>query len=193
MKKIGVTGIMGSGKTFVCNIFATMGIPVFNADEEAKKLYKLPEVVEQVKALLGEDVYDTYNNIITEKVANIVFLHTKKLTELENILHPLVLERFHQWAQQQKAPYCIMENALIFEKKWQHHFDATILVYVTLELQLKRLIEKYGVLQKHHRIRMNLQYTQRRKKKMANFVIFNDDSHPLLPQIWKIHQEILSQ
>lgn len=192
MKKIAITGNIAVGKSMVCSIFATLGIPIFNADDEAKKLYQLPCVAHKIKNLLGEDVYTHDGKVQTEKIAKIVFSDPQKLQSLENILHPLVLEQFEQWIKTNKARYCILESAIIFEKNLQNFFDAIILVVAPKYLQLQRLKNRYRNNDLIIQQRLKFQIPTKIKRKLANYVIINDEKKPLIPQIFKIHQSILN-
>lgn len=191
MKKVAITGNIGVGKSMVCSIFATMGIPIFNADDEAKKLYHLPSIAHKIKNLLGEDVYTYDGKLQTENIAKIVFSDPQKLQSLENILHPLVLEQFEQWIKTNKAMYCILESAIIFEKNWQNFFDAIILVVAPKYLQLQRLNNRYQGKNLLIQQRLKLQIPTKIKRRLANYVIVNDEKKPLIPQIFKIHQNII--
>ena len=115
MKKIGITGGIGSGKTYVSEVFSSLGIPVFNADVESKKLMRSSDkLMSLVKDSFGDDIY-TNGVLDKQKLASIVFSDKEKLENLNNIVHPIVKQEFLDWCKQQNSSYVIKEAAILFE------------------------------------------------------------------------------
>ena len=114
-KMIGLTGGIGSGKSVVAKIFSTMGIPVFNADEEAKHIMQTsPSIKAKLIEQFGTDIYNEHG-LDKEKLASIVFNDSFQLQLLNAIVHPMTIQAAKDWAAKQTSPYVIKEAALIFE------------------------------------------------------------------------------
>ena len=146
MLRVGLSGNIGSGKSVVATLFSSLGIPVFHADEESKKLLKLPQSIDAIKDLFGNDVLE--NGLVSNKrLASIVFGNAGALQQLNRLMHPLVLKEFDTftstWAQ---APYVIMEAAIIFESGYAKDFDRIIHVSCPEELAIERVMKRDGVL-----------------------------------------------
>ena len=192
MKKIGITGGIGSGKTYVAAVFQSLGIPIFYADSQAKKLMISSEkLIKLLKKEFGNDIYkDTYLN--KEKLASIVFSNSDKLQKLNSLVHPIVKEEFNNWCNSQTSPYVIKEAAILFESKSHLGLDAVICVSAPLELRMKRLLKRDNLNEKEINQRIENQILQEEKEKLSNYIIVNDEKDLLLPQIIKIHKELLS-
>ena len=122
MLKVAVTGNIGSGKSTVSNIFKALGIPVFVADSEAKLLYEKEEVQQQVRQAFGSEVFDKDGNIDKKALADVIFNDTAALKLINEIIHPLTLNKYHEWLEINKdKPYTLHESAILFENNLQHH------------------------------------------------------------------------
>jgi len=193
MHKIGITGGIGSGKSTVCEIFIQLEVPVFNADEEAKKLLEYSEVKEFYKNEFGEKVF-TGDRLDKQKIASIIFNDQKALLRVNEFIHPKVIQVFDEWCKKhQKEYYIIHEAALLFESKANILLDQTILVIAPLELRINRIMlrdlcEKASVLK-----RIENQWPDNKKIKLADFVISNDEQSLLLPQVLRLHQIFCSK
>ncbi|HEY6162997.1 MAG TPA: dephospho-CoA kinase [Bacteroidia bacterium] len=193
MKVIGITGGIGSGKSTVCRIFKTLGIPVFNADDEAKKLYSEAEVRKKVTALLGEEVYRD-GALDRAVVAKKVFSDKTLLAQLNNIIHPAVQEKFVQWCKENaSAPYVIKEAAILFEAGSDKDTDAVITVTAPKELKIQRAMKRDGISAGEVEKRMKNQWSDEEKIKRSRFVIKNDEMELLIPQVMGIHKCIAEQ
>jgi len=191
MQKICITGSIGSGKTTVANIFKAIGIPVYNADEKAKELY----AEETVKTLLlknfGETIFDSDKNINKEILASIVFNNPDALKKINSIIHPLVMENFHNWNKQQSSnSYVIFESAIIFESGLDKKFDKIISVSAPEDLRIKRVMKRDSVNSDKVLQRIKNQWSNEAKVKLSDFVIINDERQLLIPQILEIHKKI---
>lgn len=189
MRKIGITGGIGSGKTVVSSIFQRIGIPVFNADKEAKAVVAENDEAEaQIKREFGEDLYDNDGELNRKKLASIVFNDDKALKKLNTIVHPLVKKRFEQWVnEQENVPYVIKEAAILFEAGSDNGLDTVIAVYAPEELRVKRVMERDNVSEKEVKDRMKNQMDEEKKRDMAGHVILNNEKDALIPQVLKLH------
>jgi len=192
MKKIGITGGIGSGKTYVASVFQSLGIPIFNTDIQAKKIMTSSEkLIKLVKEEFGNDIYKD-SDLNKEKLASIVFSNSDKLQKLNSLVHPIVKEEFNNWCKKQTSPYVIKEAAILFESKSHLGLDAVICVSAPLELRMKRLLKRDNFNEKEINQRIENQILQEDKEKQSDYIIVNDEKDLLLPQIIKIHKELLS-
>ncbi len=191
MKVIGLTGGMGSGKTTVANFFKELGIPVYIADDEAKSLMNTSaEVKSKIIGLLGKKAYP--DGILDRKyVAAQVFNSAQKLEKLNSIVHPAVATDFKKWMNSQNSPYGIYEAAILFEKGGHKKCDAVILVTAPYEERIKRLKSRDKSSEEEIEARMKHQWTDSKKRKLADFEIKNLNFHDTREQIRKLHEIIL--
>jgi len=191
MKVIGLTGGMGSGKTTVANFFKELGIPVYIADDEAKSLMNTSaEVKSKIIGLLGVKAYP--DGILDRKyVAAQVFNSTEKLEKLNRIVHPAVATDFENWKNSQNSPYVIYEAAILFEKGGQKKCDAVILVTAPYEERIKRLKSRDKSSEEDIEARMKHQWSDSKKRKLADFEIKNSILRNTWEQVRKLHEIIL--
>lgn len=174
MLKIALTGGIGTGKSYLASLFKAISIPVFNADEEAKKLYDRPDVRELVKCHFGESVYRG-ETLDRAKLARLIFSDPANLTLINQIIHPLLMEIFDDWAKRQIAPVVMMESAIIFEADLAHFFDLTLVVHATDEKRIERLEKRNPEWTKAEiRQRMASQMNQESKMGKADMIIWNE-------------------
>ena len=194
MKKVGITGNIGSGKSWVCQFFVRLGIPVFNSDDEAKRLYDRKDVRAAMKERFGDDVYLPDGKVNKARVADIIFNDAEAMHEVEQILYPVLHEVFDQWAEEQDAPYVLYESAIIFEKHLQNRFDAVILVSATEETRLRRVMLRDHCEEAEVRERMSAQWPENEKRKLADYIVehdADDEDGSLLEQVMQIHEDLL--
>jgi len=178
--RVGITGNIGSGKTYVCNLFSEMyNIPVFNTDNEAKIIVNTDEsVIKQIKNYFGEYAYCD-GKLDSMYLSNIVFKDKAKLNKLNSIVHPIVLKKFEDFHKASNAAYVIKESAIIVECKIM--VDVLIGVTAPKELRLQRAIDrggtKYDILK-----RMKNQMSDGAKMHCCDYVIIND-GRDLIEQI----------
>lgn len=190
---IGITGGIGAGKTLISSIFKNLGIPVYYADERAKFLMNhdkklIHEIIETFgpQAFLNGKLNRSY-------LANHVFDNKDKLELLNRMVHPAVGEDYRQWRKQYlDRPYTLKEAALLFETGSFHELDQTILVYAPLQLRIQRVILRDPL-----RTRTDIekivrnQMPEDEKKKLADHIIYNDDTQLVIPQVLKIHHLLI--
>lgn len=189
MLKIGITGGIGSGKTTICKIFETFGIPVFYADTVAKQLMTSDDILVQgIKAAFGELSYSKEGILDKKYLANIVFNNEVQLAKLNSLVHPAVFRAFDKWeSSQTAAPYVLKEAALLFESGSYKSCDFTILVTAPRELRIKRVMQRDAVSAEQVIARINKQLDDEEKEKMADFFINNDEVSLLIPQVLDLH------
>ena len=193
MLKIGITGGIGSGKTTVCKIFELLRVPVFYADDEAKKLMNDDfNVKNQIETLFGSESYLDSGILNRKHIAQIVFHDKTKLEALNAIVHPAVFNAMDIWSSKQKTKYVLKEAALLFESKSYLKNDYNILVNCDLDLRIER-VSKRDLLSYHEiKARIDAQFPEDEKQKLANFMIFNNEQQFLIPQVIKLHQHFLN-
>ena len=193
MLKVGITGGIGSGKTTVCKIFQTLGIPIYYADDEAKKLYDTDaEMKQEIIAHFGEGVYKN-NYFDKDALREIVFNDIEKLKILNSIVHPRVKKQADEWMQKQTAPYAIKEAALMIESASNLSLDKLILVSCPLDKRIVRVIKRDHTSHDEAMNRANKQTTDEEKRKFCDYEIINDDEHLVIPQVLKLHEELLKR
>lgn len=193
MLKIGLTGGIGSGKTTVAQIFEVLTIPVYYADQAAKDLMNQdPDLKKEIIAAFGKEVY-TEGNLNRAFLGEMVFADSEKLARLNSIVHPATLKDASSWMQNQKTPYAIKEAALIFEAGLENFFDFIIGVSAPKNLRLERVIIRDLLSTENILQRMAQQMDENEKINRCDFIIVNDGHEPLIPQVLKIHQTLLSK
>jgi dephospho-CoA kinase len=192
MKKVGLTGGIGSGKTTVAKIFETLGIPVYYADQEAKRLMvEDASLVEAIKELFGEEAYDANGRLNRAFIAQRAFPEPELLKKLEALVHPAVLRDGERWhAAQRDAPYTIKEAALLFESGSYRQLDKVITVFAPLELRIQRVMARDKSAREDVEARIARQMPEEEKLQLADFVVYNDGSLSLISQVWEIHNDI---
>ncbi len=192
MKIIGVTGGIGSGKSMVCDVFATLGIPVFEADEQAKKIYEdYPQLLDTLRDLFGDAIMHN-GHLNKPALAKIVFNNEAELLKLNALVHPLVKDQFHQWIRQQNAPYIIREAAILIESGAYAGCDRIILVTAPADLRIKRVMKRSGLSAEEISARISKQMNDEEKSKYADYIIQNDDTQLIVPKVLMIHNELIS-
>lgn len=193
MKVVGLTGGIGSGKTTVANFFHDLGVPVYIADEEAKKLMNVStSLKEEIIALFGEQAYKK-NHLDRKFIASLVFGNKEKLESLNALVHPEVTRHFNQWKQKQTAPYLLYEAAILFEKGGYKKCDFNILVTANHSEKIKRLVQRDNSTIEEIAARMSHQWPDEKKLKLADFIIENKDFSTTREQVQKIHNYLLKE
>lgn len=186
-KIIGLTGGIGSGKSTVANYIASKGIPVYIADEEAKKLMELPEVIASIQGIFSENVLDEFGKLNRKKIADLVFNSPTQLTQLNNIVHPLVKNHFIEWLKiHSNAPFVIKEVAILFETGGNTACDKVILVTAPEEIRIERAMKRDNVSKETIVSRMNNQLPESEKITKSDFIIHNTDLNKSFIQVDEI-------
>jgi dephospho-CoA kinase len=191
MVTVGLSGGMGSGKTVVSRIFHSLGIPVFYADTVTKELYNTHEGLRKALInLLGEHIYQ--NGCLQRKLmASLIFSDKNLLQKVNALTHPLVLQQFCQWTQQQQTPYVVQETAILFESGISEKMNYTIAVTAPETLRITRIMQRDKLTEQEIKNRLQWQWPDEKRNAKAGFIIVNDDKQALLPQVLTIHENIL--
>jgi len=191
MKRVGLTGGIGSGKTTVAHVFELFGIPVYYADLRARELTNShPEIIRQVKCLFGSDIYFK-GCLDREKVAGAVFLDKELLGKLNSIIHPVVKSDFNAWCDERSdSPLVLQEAAILFENGSYHLFDKMILVKAPVELRVRRVVQRDRVDREAVLDRMKNQWDDEDKERLADYVINCDEKQLVIKQVMKIINDI---
>ena len=191
MLKIGLTGGIGSGKSTVACIFEVLGIPVYYADEAAKKLMTENEGLKNsIINAFGKEAYDN-GNLNREYLAAQVFNNEEKLFVLNSLVHPATIKDALLWFQKQKAPYIIKEAALIFESGSDKDLDYVIGVRSPIDIRIKRAMNRDTISEEQVQSRMNKQMDEEEKLRLCNYVIVNDEQQMVIPQVLALHEKFL--
>jgi len=190
MVRVGLTGGIGSGKSTVAHVFEILGIPVYYADKEAKRLMNEdPEIRKQLIHHFGQEAYS--DNLLNRRfIAEIVFRDKQKLQLLNSVVHPITIARAEQWMHQHTTPYVVKEAALIFESGSHEGLDFVIGVSAPLNIRILRTIKRDGVTREEVLARMENQIQESIKMRLCDFVIRNDDQHLVLPQVLALHEKL---
>ncbi|WP_257656640.1 dephospho-CoA kinase [Parapedobacter lycopersici] len=192
MQKVGVTGGIGSGKTLICRIFGVLGIPVFDADREAKRLMTGDlGLVAAITDAFGDEAYSANGSLNRAYLAETVFNNEAARKRLNELVHPVVIRAGEEWAAAQHAPYTIKEAALLFESGSYKKNNYNILVTAPEDLRIQRVMERDGTTERQVRARMASQWPEEKKAAFADFIITNDGIQALIPQVRKLHDFFL--
>ena len=193
MLKIGITGGIGTGKTTICKIFEVLNVPVFYADSAAKYVMTTdPILVQGIVNAFGKAAYSDEGKLDKKYLANIVFNDETQLERLNSLVHPAVFRAFDLWVEKlYHVPYVLKEAALLFESNSYKSCDYTILVTSPKELRIKRVMERDNVSHDQVLARMNKQLSDEEKARLADFILLNDETKLLIPQVLDLHNKFI--
>jgi dephospho-CoA kinase len=190
--RIGLTGGIGSGKSTVARIFEVLGIPVYYADLEAKRIMNEDEPLkEEVMRHFGKEAYEN-GQLNNKYLAAIVFNNREKLEQLNSLVHPATIRDAEQWMQKQKTPYAIKEAALIFESHSQEYLDYVIGVSAPEPLRIHRTMQRDNVTREAVLARMGKQIQEIIKMRLCDFIVYNDEQQLLIPQVISLHEKFVT-
>lgn len=196
MIKVGITGGIGSGKTTVCEIFERLGVPVYYADKQAKYLMETDKNLrEGIRQLFGEEAFDAENNLNRAYIAGIVFKDEEKLLALNALVHPAVKADYDSWnaiLARKEYPYSLKEAALLVESGSYKDLDKLIVVSAPLADRIKRVMARDNVSEEQVKARIDAQLPDAEKVKLADYVIDNNLIMELVPQVSKVHLDLLN-
>lgn len=193
MLKIGITGGIGSGKTTACKVFELLGVPVFYADLVAKSIMQTDlQLKNEILNAFGPQSYFIDGLLNRPYISSIVFKDEAQLNKLNSIVHPAVFRAFDNWiATHSEAPYVLKEAALLFESESHKMCDLSILVISPEATRIRRVIARDHISKDEIMLRMKRQFTDEQKMKLADYMLMNDESRLLIPQILSLHQQFL--
>ena len=190
MITVGLTGGIGSGKSYISRVFEELNIPLFKSDQQAKLAYQNPDIQRDVINLLGSKSI-VEGQADTQYIASKIFDDENALIHLNAIIHPWLEKRFLAWTDSlSDYPYCIKEAAILFETDLYKKLDFTICVVAQEKLRISRVIDRDHTSEEEIKKRMTHQWSDEKKLSLADFVIQNN-GELLLPQILAIHQHLI--
>lgn len=188
--QVGITGGIGSGKSLVCKIFQSLGAPVYDADSRAKALMTTDGIlINQIKKEFGNLSYNTDGTLNRKHISESAFGHPEKLKALDAMVHPRVADDYSKWVSEQSHSYVIKEAALLFEAGSYKTLDKIIVVSAPEDLRAKRVAARDP-----HRTEkvvkeiMKKQMPESEKTSRADFVVYNDESRLVIPQVLELHR-----
>lgn len=195
--RVGITGGIGSGKSTVCRIFESLGVPVYDADYWAKWLLNHePSLKSAVTEIFGPEAYTAEGEYNRPFVAKNAFANPEKLAALNAVAHPAVEAHGKAWHERKTSEgfaYTLKEAALMIESGSYKHLDFLIVVTAPETLRVERVMERDGIEEAQVRVRMKHQLPDQEKLALADFVVLNDGAHSLVRQVWDLHQLLLEK
>lgn len=193
MLKIGITGNIGSGKTTVAKVFELLDVPVFYADFQAKKVMTEDVIlIAEIRKNFGVEAYFEDGSLNRKYISGIVFNNEAELRKLNALVHPAVFRAFDVWAESyQPKKYVLKEAALLFESGSDLQCDRTIVVSAALDVRIKRVMQRDQLTETEVLRREEKQMPQAEKEAKASFIIQNDAQTLVIPQVLKIHEQLL--
>jgi dephospho-CoA kinase len=194
MLKIGITGGIGSGKSTISKIFEVLGIPVFYADDHAKRVMTDDAIlIEAIQKTFGKESYFDNGSLNRKYIANIVFNDAAQLSKLNAIVHPATFRSFDNWLTRVdiKVPYILKEAALLFESDSYKMCDRSVMVYAPHNMRIERVLLRDGITRQEAEARNAKQFDDKKKLEMADYVIENDDTELVIPQVLILHEQFL--
>ena len=190
--QIGITGGIGSGKTLVSKIFVCLGIPVYDADSHAKELMTTDGIlVSQIKKEFGDLSYLSDGTLNRKYLSEVVFNKQERLDVLNKLVHPRVGENYTQWVKRHNnKAYVLKEAALLFETGSYQALNKIIVVHAPEEVRIKRVIHRDGRAEQQVREIIRKQMSEEEKLKRADFIIYNDESSLIIPQVLALHNRL---
>ena len=191
MIKVGITGGIGVGKTYICNILKKMGYSIFSSDQVSKKIVSENTFVrDQIRNFFGEDIIEN-EKISREKLAIQVFSNREKLKKLNEIVHPFVKKEFDNWMSKRYDEKVVFkEAAILFEANSNKNLDYVICVTAKLQERISRVMQRDKIDSESVEKRISMQMSQINKEKLSDFIIINSKDDLVLPQINKVMNKI---
>lgn len=185
--KLGITGGIGSGKSLVCRLLESMGIPVYISDVEAKRLTATdPFIRRELVALLGGKVYA--DGVLNKPLlASCLFGNSKQARRVNGIIHPRVKDDFRRWVQTHAAfPVIAIESAILIESGFAGEVDVIALIYAPVEIRIERAVKRDSTSREWIEKRVRSQMSDEEKREKVDFILVNDGETPLIPQVLEL-------
>ena len=190
-RRLGITGGIGSGKTTVCRIFRVLGVPVFVADVAARQLMNNdPSIRSEINKIACKDLYEG-GELDRKELARLIFNEPELLQKVNASVHPAVLREFEAWSSVIDAPYVIMEAAILFEARADQLVDRVISISAPVEERILRVMGRSEISREEVLERINNQMEDNEREEQSNYVINNADNEMIIPEILKIHDDML--
>jgi len=192
LMKLGVTGGIGSGKTSVCRVFNVLGIPVYSADNEARKIMDDDvEIISGINKIVGKNLYPE-GNLDRMELATLIFNDPSLLSKVNSLVHPVVFEHFKKWTEIQDTPYVIMEAAILFESGAANLVDRIATVVAPVEERISRVTSRNRLSREQVMQRIRNQIDDDARIRMSDYVINNSENEMIIPVILKIHEDLIN-
>lgn len=189
---IGVTGGIGSGKSTVCKFFENIGISVFNTDYSAKMLISSStEIRGRLVDCFGEELYMQSGDLNKDFISREIFSNPFRLNQLNELVHPAVLDKFNSWIAKQTSRYVIIESAILLDAGWQKYVDKVITVVCDVEKRVDRVVRRGGMTRELIERILLSQMADEERISMSDFIIDCSDKELIIPQILEIDKKIL--
>lgn len=190
--KIGITGGIGSGKSYVCRLLETRGIPVFSCDDTARREMTANESLQsELRRLVSPHVYFSDGSLNKPVVRGFLQSSPDNAARLDEVVHPYVRKRWQEWASAQDSEIVAMECALLFEAQFDNEVDSTVLVSAACDVRVSRVMKRDGVDAETVKRWMEMQMPEEEKRERADFIILNDGTQDLERQIDNVLNDIL--
>lgn len=190
---VGITGGIGSGKTIISKLFETLGCKIYHSDDVAKTIYYKSDVKKKVIKLLGSNAYLSSTEINKAYISEKVFNDKALLEQLNQIIHPEVKSDFDLFCKRNNQHIILKEAAILFETGLHKDLDATILVCAPTDVKIDRVLKRSNLSAEEIRKRMSNQWNDDEKKKLATYIIHNDEHHAVIPQCIDIYDSLLKK
>lgn len=191
MIKIGLTGGIGSGKSYIGHLFELLGADLYNADKEAKEVMNSDlELVAKIKANFGEAAYGCDGKVNRTYLAEIIFSDSEKRHELNHLVHPALRKHFHEFVAKSNKKIVVLEAAILVESGFYKEVDKVIMVIADKGLRVERTMKRDGATAAQVESRMAAQMSDIEREKYADFIIRNNENELTLPQITSILEKI---
>lgn len=191
---IGVTGGIGSGKSYICRIISSLGFPAYNCDAEAKKLMNTNKhIINSLKQLIGENSYDSEGNLNKPIIAQFLFANEENAHKINSVVHPVVKEDFRSWASAQNADLIFMESAILFESGFNDVVDNVITITAPPETRIERTIRRDNTTREQVIARMNQQMQDEERVRLSDYIICNNTNDNVEQQIKTIIETLSKQ
>ena len=193
--RIGVTGGMGSGKTYVCQLLEKRGIPVFYTDTEAKRLIVDDSGVRQrLKDIVGNSLYNQEGKLDKKVMASFLVRGKQWADQVNAVVHPAVRKAMYEWfVVQESHPIVVVECALLFESGLNKDMDKIVSVVAPLQVRLDRIVRRDGCTEEHARQIISLQQSDDYRMKCSDFVVENDGKSDILYQLDFLNLPLIRQ
>lgn len=190
---VGLTGGIGSGKSTVARLFTRLGIAVFEADSVSRQLIDTDqELQQQLQQLLGNDLLQD-GKVNKPYMASLIFSNENLLRKVNSLIHPAVGRAFKKWKPQQQSPYVLREAAILFESGTYHDCDHIIVVSAPLDMRIERVMKRNKMTREEVMERVNRQWPEEQKLRLADSIIYNDHSQSVIKQVLRIHEDLIRQ
>ena len=187
--KIGITGGIGSGKTYICNLLRERGYKVYYCDDEAKRIMlEDAEVISQIKTLIGNDAYTPDGQLNKPVIANFIFSDKDNAAKVNSIVHPAVKKDFLHWAEDK--PVAIMESAILFESGFDDVVDTTVLIWADARNRLKRAMTRDHATREQIEARMAAQISDDEARRKADYIFRHNNYDETENEMRKLIQYI---